>query len=127
MNKKGFTLVEILVVLVVIGTLVALLIPNAMKAIEVANVRSCANNIRTINSAISLCYADQSRIWTNCDTLAELCPFLPSEACANGASVMTCPYKGTKYLDTDLLTDANTGAISFDKSKHFTTYPDTHL
>ena len=38
MNKRGFTLTEILIVLVVAGILLALILPNTLKAIERANV-----------------------------------------------------------------------------------------
>ena len=55
--KKGFTLVELLVVLVVIGVIIALILPNAMKAIARAQDRECASNIRTIETAMELCYS----------------------------------------------------------------------
>ncbi len=69
--KKGFTLVEMLIVLVVIGIILAVVLPNALRAIEQANVRDTAATLRSIDTAVNLCYS-QTRTWASCDSLAEL-------------------------------------------------------
>ena len=50
----GFTLVELLIVVAIIGILAALLFPAATKAIDAARKATCAANLRTIGSAIAL-------------------------------------------------------------------------
>jgi prepilin-type N-terminal cleavage/methylation domain-containing protein len=45
-RRSGFTLVELLVVIVIIGILAALLLPAITRAITRAKVTSCANNLR---------------------------------------------------------------------------------
>lgn len=54
MNKKAFTLMELLVVAVIIGILAALLVPAIGKAREGARRSACANNLRQIGLAISM-------------------------------------------------------------------------
>jgi prepilin-type N-terminal cleavage/methylation domain-containing protein/prepilin-type processing-associated H-X9-DG protein len=53
-RRAGFTLVELLVVLAIIGLLIALLLPAVQAAREAARVTHCANNLRQLGIAIEL-------------------------------------------------------------------------
>jgi type II secretion system protein G len=57
-NNKGFTLVELMVVLLILGILVAIAIPIYNSTQKNAKVKACNANIRTINGAISQCAAE---------------------------------------------------------------------
>jgi len=52
MNKKGFTLVEIMIVVLIIGLLAAIAIPSFVRARERTRTNTCINNLRQIMSAI---------------------------------------------------------------------------
>lgn len=48
MNKKGFTLVEIMIVVAIIGLLAAIGIPSFQKARDNSRAKACVNNLRMI-------------------------------------------------------------------------------
>ena len=51
MRKKGFTLVEIMIVVAIIGLLAAIAIPNFMKSRTASQATTCLNNLRQIDHA----------------------------------------------------------------------------
>jgi prepilin-type N-terminal cleavage/methylation domain-containing protein len=50
-NKSGFTLVEIMIVVAIIGLLAAIAIPNFVRARTQSQKNACINNLRQIDGA----------------------------------------------------------------------------
>lgn len=70
-NEKGFTLIELMVVVLIIGILVAVAVPVFVSASASAKERTCQANLRTMDGAIQTYGADQQ---TDATSLADLVP-----------------------------------------------------
>ena len=59
-NKKGFTLVEIMIVVAIIALLAAIAVPSFMNARTKSMQSSCQNNLRLIDGAVQQYALDNS-------------------------------------------------------------------
>jgi len=117
MSKKGFTLVEILIVLVVAGILLALILPNTLKAIDRGNITADQTNVNTLQTAVFMCYTE-NRDWTLCDTQGEL------ESDGFLDIGLVSPYSGGSYTFTSTQDNAgNTIGIKVTSSEQGTRWP----
>ncbi|MFP4498496.1 MAG: prepilin-type N-terminal cleavage/methylation domain-containing protein [Vulcanimicrobiota bacterium] len=58
MKTKGFTLIELMIVIAIIAILASIIIPNIAKARAQAQLRACISNLQAMKTAIVMWQAD---------------------------------------------------------------------
>ncbi len=97
-SKKGFTLIEIMIVVAIIGLLAAIAIPNFVHARTTAQANACINNLRQIDGAKQE-YALETKV---ASTFAFTDPTVIQPYMGRGAlgSLPTCPLDSSSTFAT---------------------------
>src|SRR5512147_555321 len=86
-KQKGFSLIELLIVVAIILLIAAIAIPNLLRARIAANEASAVNSVRTITHAQITYFTDYPTVGF-ADAMAKLGP--PSGGCAAPSATNAC-------------------------------------
>jgi prepilin-type N-terminal cleavage/methylation domain-containing protein len=107
MHKKGFTLVELMVVVAIIIILAAILVPRYLDVTDQAKASKCMANQRTVEGAAAVYMADHEG--TPATAMTDLTPdYIPD--------VPTCPSSGNYTFN------GNNGSCVCDVGSHQRSY-----
>ena len=99
-RKAGFTLVEIMIVVAIIGLLAAIAIPNFIKARTTSQQNACINNLRQFDGAVQQWALENKKGLSDAVASTDVQPYIKLDASGN---VPSCPSGGT-YTFTDVST-----------------------
>ena len=91
-RQGGFTLVEIMIVVAIIGLLASIAIPNFVKARTTAQMNACISNLRQIDGAVQQWALDTKQSDTANVTAADVLPYLKN--------AVVCPSGGKTFADS---------------------------
>ncbi|MBP7348915.1 MAG: type II secretion system protein [Butyrivibrio sp.] len=106
-NNKGFSLVELIIVIAIMAVLVAVLAPQFLKYVEKSRNATDAQNATAIVSAIQTCYADPDTAATD----------LPANNATTTITVNATGITGADTFVTKAFTDAGLSTSTNCKSK----------
>ncbi len=105
-RPAGFTLVEIMIVVAIIGLLAAIAIPNFLRARSTAQQNACINNLRQIDGAVQQWALESGAGPSDSVTPADIRPYMGR---GTAGTLPWCPLDSTKtFANSYKIVDSST-------------------
>lgn len=112
-RKAGFTLVEIMIVVAIIGLLAAIAIPNFVRARSTAQMNACINNLRQVDSAKQQWALEKGKTGTDLPGEPDIAVYIGRAGTAAAvATTVYCPLDSTKTFAASYTTGIGTCATA---------------
>ena len=102
-RRAGFTRVEIMIVVAIIGLLAVIAIPNYVHARTNSQTNACINNLRQIDGAIQQWALENKKDSSATVAFTDISPYLKN--------AVICPSGGTAFSDSYTITDVQTKPV----------------
>ena len=113
-KNSGFTLVEIMIVVAIIGLLAAIAIPNFVKARTTSQQNACINNLRQYDGAVQQWALENKKDSSATYTMTSIQPYIKLDSTGN---LPSCPAGGA-YNPGSTVTNPPTCSLSSIATPH---------